>query len=345
MTTISKQLSESDNLTNPKSIAIDAMEYTDEKNEALIPSYSLAQGKKFEAYQKKVTFNLDKQSKDVIEGFRGRRYEDTTQSTSGSGLTAQSKSLLQETDISSYKQTIENLKEEYKSTLKDYKDLQKRLKHKVKRYVERVDPNNPYLNKTVRFTTSHIAYVTNKGVVKFVPTMDIWATTGIPTTYIDLNIPWKDSYSTPGTLIESTPPLVSGTFLELNQTIGNEGANVFVDTYLSDSVVSDAKYQGCYADNVNSPLMSFIGGAPPQPSVLQNGNFENPQIANDSYQRVSVPGWSFNGDLMKNSNAWGYPMPYPTGSQAACIQGLQSLSQSIFFQAGVKYTLSFDACG
>jgi hypothetical protein len=178
--------------------------------------------------------------------------------------------------------------------------------------------------------------------------MDIWANTGIPTTYIDLNIPWKDSYSTPGTIIESTPPLVAGTFLQSNQRVGFEGSNIFVDKYVNDSDV--ATYQGCYADNVNSPLMTFIGGAPVIPNILLNGNFENPPIANDTYQYIgasnsAVPGWYFDAVLVNNSSAWGYPMPYPTGSQAASIQGTQALSQAIDLQSGVTYTLSFDACG
>ena len=336
MTTISNIFSESDNLKKTKTKA----------------SYSLSQGKKFEAYQKNVTFNLDKKAKKLSEGFQGFQ-------GSNSGLTSQSNSLLQETNIHSQKQTIDNLKVEYDSTLKEYKNLINQIEGKVQGYLERVDPNNKYLNKTVRFTTGHIAYVTGKGVVKYVPNMDIWASTGIPTTYIDLNIPWKDSYGTQGTLIESTPPLVAGTFLQQNQTIGNEGSNVFVDKYLSDSVVSEATYKGCYADNVNSPLMTFIGGAPPQPSALVNGNFDQPQIANNSYQYaqqdsgdfqqqssfIKVPGWDFRAVLINNSDAWGYPKPYPSGSQAACIQGNQNMSQNIFFQAGVTYTLSFDACG
>ena len=105
--------------------------------------------------------------------------------------------------------------------------------------------------------------------------------------------------------------------------------------------------------------MTFIGGAPPQPSALVNGNFDQPQIANNSYQYaqqdsgdfqqqssfIKVPGWDFRAVLINNSDAWGYPKPYPSGSQAACIQGNQNMSQNIFFQAGVTYTLSFDACG
>ena len=338
MTTIANLFSGSDGSTKTKSVANGAGKYPNDKRDTSLPGNSLSQGKKFEAYQKKVTFNLDKKAKKLSEGFQG----------SDSGLTSQSNSLLQETDFNSQKQTIDNLKLEYDSTLKEYKKLQNQIKGKTQGYLERVDPSNKYLNKTVRFTTGHICYVTGKGVVKYVPNMDIWANTGIPTTYIDLNIPWKDSYSTPGTIIESTPPLVAGTFLQSKQTIGNEGSNIFVDKYVNDSDV--ATYQGCYADNTSSPLMTFIGGGPPQPSTLVNGDFSQPQMANNSYKRFDngsdVPGWWCGSAVISNNaNDWFFPMPYPAGSQCLILQMGAYVSQTVYLQAGVTYTLSFIACG
>ena len=106
---------------------------------------------------------------------------------------------------------------------------------------------------------------------------------------------------------------------------------------------------GCYAANSSNNNMEFVGGSPPPPSgSLQNGNFNQPQIANNSYQYISsnttIPGWNFNAVLINNSTAWGYPMPYPSGPQASCIQGTQKFGQSISLNAG-SYTLSFSACG
>ena len=337
MTTIANLFSGSDGLKKTKSIANGAGKYTADKRGTPIPGYSLAQGKKFEAYQKKVSFNLDKKAKKLSEGFQDNNY----------GMTYQNTALLKETDISSQKQTIANLKSEYVSTLQEYKQLINQINGNVQGYLERVDANNPYLNKTVIFTNGQVAYVTNKGVVKYVPNPEIWTSTGIPTNPIPLSIPWDSSYDTPGTIISTNPPLVSGTYLQLNQSIGNEGSNVFVDTYVNESDV--ATYQGCYADSPTSPLMSFIGGSPPPPTVILNGNFDQPQIANDSYQYIgsnsAIPGWEFNAVLVNNSNAWGYPMPYPHGNQTACIQAVQSFSQSVNLQPGVTYTLSFNACG
>jgi hypothetical protein len=48
--------------------------------------------------------------------------------------------------------------------------------------------------------------------------------------------------------------------------------------------------------------------------------------------------------LIRNSTAWGFPLPYPNGNQSACIQGTQRISQSLHMDSG-KYVLSFIACG
>ena len=47
---------------------------------------------------------------------------------------------------------------------------------------------------------------------------------------------------------------------------------------------------------------------------------------------------------INNSTSWNYPMPYPTGSQAACIQAVQYLGQWINFTPAT-YALSFYSCG
>ena len=321
--------------SNKKNVTNNFGDYKNSKVGSSTQTPSSLQAQKFKKYQNKISNSVEKSAKKVSEGFQ--KYN----------TASQTQTVLQETDISSQKQTVDNLKTQYDSTLNEYNTLVQQIQSKSTGYLDRVNPNNPYLNKTVRFTTGHIAYVTNKGVVKYVPSMEIWSSTGIPTDYIDLGIPWDDSYSTPGTTIATTPPLVSGTFLELNQSVGNEGSNVFVDEYLSNSVT--ASYQGCYADNTTSPLMTFVGDSPPPPTSLVNGDFLQPPIANDTYEyladNTTVPGWGFNAVLINNSSAWGYPMPYPFGSQAACIQAGQSFAQSLYLQSGVTYTLSFNACG
>jgi hypothetical protein len=321
--------------SNKKNVTNNFGDYKNSKVGSSTQTPSSLQAQKFKKYQNKISNSVEKSAKKVSEGFQ--KYN----------TASQTQTVLQETDISSQKQTVDNLKTQYDSTLNEYNTLVQQIQSKSTGYLDRVNPNNPYLNKTVRFTTGHIAYVTNKGVVKYVPSMEIWSSTGIPTDYIDLGIPWDDSYSTQGTTIATTPPLISGTFLELNQSVGNEGLNVFVDEYLKDS--DTPTYQGCYADNVDSPLMTFIGGAPVPPTTFLNGDFSQPQIRNNSYQYIvssnKVPSWHFNACIINNSRAWNYPMPYPGGSQCASLQNEQSIKQTVYLQTGVTYTLTFSACG
>ena len=298
-------------------------------------SPALIQGNKFKRYQNQI---IKKAGENVNskEGFQG-------------SLTKQTNKVINENDYSSQQATIQNLKQEYKSTLVKYEKLVAQISGTTSGYLDRVNPNNPYLNKTVRFTTEQIAYVTNQGVVKYVPSMDIWNSTGIPKTYTQLSIPWDTAYNTAGVIIPTKPPLLSGTFMVDGQSVGNEGTNVFVNKLMNTSSVTST---GCYADNTSDPLMTFIGGSPPPAILLQNGTFSSSTITTNSYQYLTwnttlVPGWNFNCVFINNSSAWGYPMPYPNGNQSACIQKNQQLWTSIYidFSPGVAYTLTFSACG
>ena len=87
-----------------------------------------------------------------------------------------------------------------------------------------INPNNPYLKKTIRFTTGHIAYVTNQGFVKYIQNYEIWNSVNIPKEYIQVNIPWNDYWDNHvGVQVPTTPPLISGTFMKLGQSGDNEG--------------------------------------------------------------------------------------------------------------------------
>ena len=92
-----------------------------------------------------------------------------------------------------------------------------------------------------------------------------------------------------------------------------------------------------------------------QTSII-NGNFEQPEIANNSYIYIGtnpysdiindtqVPGWNFNAVLLNNSTAWGFPMPYPYGNQCVSLQNNTSISQTLNLTPG-SYTLTFYAVG
>ena len=351
MTSVINLFSNFNDLTKNKSITDSATEYKTKKLDMNKPTPALSQGEKFKKYQKKIKKNLEKKIEyaNSKEGFQDLQQIESNLNLNPNGLTAQSMHIINNNNFSSQQQTISNLQQEYQSTLNEYENLVAKISGSTTGYLNRVNPNNPYLNKTIQFTTGHIAYVTGQGVVKYIPSMDIWNSVSAPKQYTPVNIPWDNSWNNNvGAEIPTNPPLIAGTFMQLNQSLGNEGTNVFVNKLINNST---AKFEGCYSDNSTSPLMTFIGDSPPPPTNLQNGNFEQPQIANDSYQYLSwnntlVPGWNFNCVLVNNSTAWGYPMPYPFGNQCACIQTTQQLwTDWINFSAGVTYTLTFSACG
>ncbi len=201
----------------------------------------------------------------------------------------------------------------------------------------------------ISFSNGAICYVTNQGVVKWIPSTDILNSLNVSqSVQMKLNIPWDNSYSTPGTQIPTNPPLVSGTPVEKGQSFGNEGSNVFVNELLPQG--TKASYMGCYATSSNNDNMTFIGGAPPSTDVsIQNGIFSQPVINNNTYQYLTgstVPGWYFsNAVLLNNSSAWGFPMPYPNGNQCVSLQNGGYINALVNLSAGVNYTLTFYACG
>jgi hypothetical protein len=161
-----------------------------------------------------------------------------------------------ENDFTNRQANIDQLRKEYDTTLAEYTTLMNKLTGATNGFFDRVNPNNPYLNKTVVFTTGHVCYVTNQGVVKYISNMEIWRSSNIPQeVQVNLNIPWHDSYSTPGTPIPTNPPLISGTFVQLGQSFGNEGENVFVNQLVSNP---QDKYIGCYNDKPQATEIKFV---------------------------------------------------------------------------------------
>jgi len=308
-------------------------------------SPSLNQGNKFDKYQNKIKKNLEKINKSLFtEGFNGMGGLDLEPN----GLTNQTINAVKENTISyEQQQILSNVMDQYQNTLTQYENLLNEINGTTTGYLNRINSNNPYLGKTVGFTGGQIGYVTAQGVFKYIPSIQIQKSVNIPTTITPLNLAWNTSYSISGTAIPTNPPLVSGTPVEMGQSFGNEGSNVYVDQLLPSNV--SPTYIGCYASSPNNDNMTFIGGSPPPTEgSLQNGNFTQPQIASNSYNYISsnseVPGWDFYAVLINNSSAWGYPMPYPAGPQAACIQATQIFGQWIQLNSAT-YNLSFNACG
>ncbi len=209
----------------------------------MLKSPSLNQGKKFNKYQNKIENSLD----DSIEGF--------------TSLTEQTNNV-----INKYSQTqnIDQLRQEYANTLKEYEKLLAKINGSTTNYINRVNPNNQYLGKNI-IIGKNTMYVTKQGVAKWYPTKEILASNagknGCPLqqSSIKLNLPWKKEYETAGATIPTKPTLITGTPMTAGQSCGNEGTNVYVNKMMNNP---KATYEGCYADNTSSPLMTFISSSP-----------------------------------------------------------------------------------
>ena len=277
------------------------------------------------------------QSKQFLNS-QNKRFRD------GLELTASSNNVLRETDPKTQEQINSGLKQQYDTTLAEYKELLTRSTENATSYFDRISPKNPYVNKTVRFTTGELAYVTNYGVLKYIPSTEILNSIGASKQVFQLGIPWAPTYLIPQTRIPSNPPLLSGSPMIMGQSVGNEGVNVYVDRLVTNS---SATYQGCFVDDVTKPTMKFISGSTPSTvSPLINGDFSLPIISKNSYQYISsvIVGWNFNAVLLNESADWGFPIPYPNGAQCACLQNEQSISQTLMLSNGT-YNISFIACG
>lgn len=78
-------------------------------------------------------------------------------------------------------------------------------------------------------------------------------------------------------------------------------------------------------------------------NYLVNGTFSKPEIIENSFKYYSgneINGWTFNnGVIINNSKAWGYPIPYPCGTQACSIQMKSSIHQIFTVPKTGKYFL------
>ena len=317
------------------------------------PILSLQQGHNFTQYQDKIKKNIEEQIENNWNSKNGNYVKSTENFTNNKNNKNNKNS--QNDEI--LKQEYNQLLSEYKDTLGKYTALIKQIEKNASNFIERTDSNNKYLNKIIQFTrTGHLLYVTKQGVAKYIPNMEILNSmsgkNGCPITtgkYIPIDIPWLNEYSIEGTQLPTNPPLIIGKSMQLNESCGYEGSNVYVNKMMS--TIPTPTYVGCYQENEANPAMTIIGNKRvfSTKNMLVNSDFSQPAIANNSYQYINsesrVPGWWFKACLVNNSSDWGYPMPYPNGNQSACIQATQSIAQSIDLESEVIYTLTFDACG
>ena len=192
MTEVSNLFSNFNDLTK-KSVTDLSTDYNSKGSNPTNATPALKQGEKFKKYQKQITKRVEEQE-NSLEGFQG-------------SLKQQTNNTIRRNDFSSQQESIESLRMDYKKTLTKYENLVAEINGATSGYLDRINPNNPYLNKTIQFPSGEIAYVTNQGIAKYVPSKDIMKGTAIPQTTIPVNIPWDNAYSAPGATLPTTPPL------------------------------------------------------------------------------------------------------------------------------------------
>ena len=224
-----------------------------QQNNIQLPS--LSQGYKFKEYQNQISENTEKKITINMDGI----VENNKKDKEGFKL--------------SQSNSTNTIREEYDKTLKEYNGLLESISKSISINIERNSKRNSYLNKYIRFNTGEIYYVTNKGVAKYVPSPTILNSiagkNGCPinNNYINLTIPWSYKYKIPGENIPLDPPLLVGTEMQIGESCGYEGSNVYVSSMISNPTFT---YKGCYQDNTTNPSMTFIGD---NPSVSPSGKF------------------------------------------------------------------------
>ena len=259
MTSIVNLFSNFNDLTKPKSVTDNVTDYKANANSCSEPSPSLSQGKKFKKYQGKIANNLEKRIKksDLVEGFEGLK----DLSLSKNGLTQQTNNLLDKNDFTSQQQTLSNLKNDYQNTLNEYETLMSKISGNTSDYIGRVNPNNPYLGKVIQLQGGYFFYVTNQGVAKYIAQPDVYnqvsGKNGFPPygQFTTLSISWDDSYNSPGATIPTKPPLITGTPVEIGESVGNEGVNVFVNSVVKNP---QSSYVGCYNNIPAATEIMFV---------------------------------------------------------------------------------------
>ena len=117
-----------------------------EKTNVVDSSPALNQGINFKNYKYKITNSLEKNAENLSgkEGFTG---------LGRNGLTSKTKNIINNNDYSREQKSIDDLRQEYDNTLHEYEKLLAEVSGDTAGYINRVNSNNPYLNKTIRFTT------------------------------------------------------------------------------------------------------------------------------------------------------------------------------------------------
>jgi hypothetical protein len=253
-------------------------------NEDLL-KISLNQGKQFNTYQTKIKRHITKTDKsnkrsNKREGFVSLQEQEQIVRPSYDGYSPVLKNMQQTTSLTNNANQrdldeLGQLQRKYDDLIQQYTNIQKKIGDSSLSTINRLGSNNPYLGKNIRFANGAICYVTNQGIAKPYPNMDVYNNTvgknGCPPKgYIQLELSWTSEYIK-GATIPTNPQLIVGDNMKMGESCGAEGSNVYASKLINNP---SSSYIGCYNDkppstNINVvPVMNssnnvngFISGA------------------------------------------------------------------------------------
>lgn len=270
-------------------------------------SATINQGKLFKKYQKKIInktnqeiFN-SKSNKNENKNKSNKKNRDIKENNDNDNWMFNwwKKEGLENQSAISYEFTeIKTLQDKLESLLAEYKYSQNSLIDKTQKYSTVTGVNNKYSNTYIRFNSGHICYVTNQGIVKYIPSTEILDSIvgkqGCPLKVItDIGLNWLPEYNNAGTVIPTDPPLLSGTPMTSGEPCGNSGQNVFVNEMVKNST---EKYVGCYRDKPESKLIDIV----PKLTVENSFTAGNWQAASNSLTFATVASSIFLGNNSAN---------------------------------------------
>jgi hypothetical protein len=251
---------------------------------------SLKQGKQFNVYQTKIKQDTIRGetkgkpsskvtnkkgiykkgiNKEGIEGFVSlqERQQKVRPRFEGFQTSGDKQTHVKSIDVDNQKDLDElnQLKSKYNEIMQQYESIQQKIIDSVSEKSNRMDKDNPYLGKYIKFTDGTICYVTNEGIAR--PYIN---QNNCPIKqYININIPWKSSYVV-GTTIPTVPPLLVGSNMKASENCANNitNANVYASSLVNNL---NSKYIGCYNDTKRSVNFDFVSNAPSNEEEL-NGS-------------------------------------------------------------------------
>lgn len=160
-------------------------------------------------------------------------------------------------NINNKYQSIDELYDDYDHTNEQLVDNENKVLSQIRNAMDRKTTKNSYLNQNIQMNgdINNSGYVTNQGIFKKYRNIElIWAKghNGVPTGVADVTTT-NEAPIDPGAelYINNNPSLLVGQPMNLGQSVGHEGQNVYVNEMISDTSNS---YNGCGLSYPQQPV-------------------------------------------------------------------------------------------